>query len=171
MSTYSASGVVRIPSILHPNYSQILYFDASLDLLIINETKEVLCVCGQWISKKSVKWEFQVDANRNASFISIGEDLHYEDLIKIVSEDFCVKEAEISLSYGISLDMRSFAESFPPISLVNARQLNIFFGKIRSFDGTPRLCIKVNASCNKQASDTTPVIRPTLQTGNQVHPL
>lgn len=106
-------------------------------------TKEVLCVCGQWISKKSVKWEFQVDANRNASFISIGEDLHYEDLIKIVSEDFCVKEAEISLSYGISLDMRSFAESFPPISLVNARQLNIFFGKIRSFDGTPRLCIKV----------------------------
>lgn len=104
---------------------------------------EVLCVCGQWISKKSVKWEFQVDVSRNASFISIGEDLHYEDLIKIVSEDFCVKEGEISLTYGISLDMKSVSESFPPISIVNSRQLNNFIGKIRAFDGTSRLCIKV----------------------------
>ncbi|XP_048604835.1 uncharacterized protein LOC125582274 [Brassica napus] len=100
---------------------------------------EVLCICGQWISKESLQWEFLVDLKRNASIISIEEDLLYEDLMKIVSEDFSVKEEEISLSYG------------------NTRQLRTFISKTRAFDGTCRLCVKVStdpASCNTQASDT-----------------
>ncbi|XP_048593423.1 uncharacterized protein LOC111215237 [Brassica napus] len=36
---------------------------------------EVLCICGQWISKESLQWEFLVDLKRNASIISIEEDL------------------------------------------------------------------------------------------------
>ncbi|WZZ49659.1 hypothetical protein YC2023_049766 [Brassica napus] len=51
-------------------------------------TMEVLCVCGQWRSKDAFQWEFHVDLNRNASFISIEEDLQFEDLMKIASEDF-----------------------------------------------------------------------------------
>lgn len=46
--------------------------------------------------------------------------------MKTVSEDFCVKEGESGLTYGISLDMKNVAESFPPISIVNSRRLNNF---------------------------------------------
>uniref|UniRef100_A0A0D2ZU56 RRM domain-containing protein n=1 Tax=Brassica oleracea var. oleracea TaxID=109376 RepID=A0A0D2ZU56_BRAOL len=80
-------------------------------------TMEVLCICGQWISKEYLQWEFLVDLKRNASIISIEEDLLYEDLMKIVSEDFSVKEEEFSLSYDISLDMKCIIESFPPLSI------------------------------------------------------
>ncbi|KAF3490084.1 hypothetical protein F2Q69_00053773 [Brassica cretica] len=40
---------------------------------------EVLCICGQWISKESLQWEFLVDLKRNASIISIEEDLLYDE--------------------------------------------------------------------------------------------
>ncbi|KAL0696234.1 hypothetical protein Bca4012_063414 [Brassica carinata] len=53
--------------------------------------------------------------------------------------------------------MKSTIEIFPPISIGNSRQLRGFIGKIRGFDGTCQLCVKVNtdsASCNTQASDT-----------------
>ncbi|KAF2591285.1 hypothetical protein F2Q70_00038662 [Brassica cretica] len=72
-------------------------------------------------------WEFHVDLNRNASFISIEEDLQFEDLMKIVSEDF--KEEVIGLSYGMSLDIKSIVEGFPPISIANTRHLISFIGK------------------------------------------
>ncbi|CAN7092093.1 unnamed protein product, partial [Brassica rapa subsp. narinosa] len=142
---------------------------------------EVLCICGQWISKEFLQWEFLVDLKRNASIISIEEDLLYEDLMKIVSEDFSVKEEEISLSYGISLDMKCIIESFPPFSIGNTRQLRTFITKTKAFDGTCRLCVKVStdsASCNTRASDTfastvplnaNPVIRSTVQREKQVH--
>ncbi|KAF3566763.1 hypothetical protein DY000_02019889 [Brassica cretica] len=39
-------------------------------------------------SKESLQWEFNLDKNRNASFIYIEEDLQYEDLVKMVSKDF-----------------------------------------------------------------------------------
>ncbi|XP_033138752.1 uncharacterized protein LOC117129297 [Brassica rapa] len=140
---------------------------------------EVLCICGQWISKESLQWEFLVDLKRNASIISIEEDLLYEDLMKIVSEDFSVKEEEISLSYGFSLDMKCIIESFPPLSIGNTRQLRTFISKTRAFDGTCRLCVKVStdpASCNTQASDTfastvplnaNPAILSTVQSEKQ----
>ncbi|CAN7102177.1 unnamed protein product [Brassica rapa subsp. narinosa] len=142
---------------------------------------EVLCICGQWISKESLQWEFLVDLKRNASIISIEEDLLYEDLMKIISEDFSVKEEEISLSYGFSLDMKCIIESFPPLSIGNTRQLRTFISKTRAFDGTCRLCVKFltdSASCNIQASDTfastvplnaNPVILSTVQSEKQVH--
>ncbi|CAN6812229.1 unnamed protein product, partial [Brassica oleracea] len=96
-----------------------------------------------------------VDLNRNASFIFLEEDLQFEDLMKIVSEDF--KEEVIGLSYGMSLHIKSTDECFPPISIANTRHLRSFIGKSRSFDGTCRLCVMVNAdspSCNNQDSDT-----------------
>ncbi|CAN7065911.1 unnamed protein product [Brassica rapa subsp. trilocularis] len=144
---------------------------------------EVLCICGQWISKESLQWEFLVDLKRNASIISIEKDLLYEDLMKIVPEDFSVKEEEISLSYGFSLDMKCIIESFPPLSIGNTRQLRTFISKTRAFDGTCRLCVKVyfstdSASCNIQASDTfastvplnaNRVILSTVQSEKQVH--
>ncbi|KAL0755823.1 hypothetical protein Bca101_093491 [Brassica carinata] len=116
------------------------------------------------------QWEFHVDLNRNASFISIEEDLQFEDLMKIVSEDF--KEEVIGLSYGMSLDIKSTVEGFPPIFVANTRHLRSFIGKSRSFDGTCRLCIKVNAdsaSCNNQASDTFALPVSTVQREIQVH--
>ena len=54
-----------------------------------------------------------VDKNRNASFIYVEEDLQYEDLLKMVSKDFTFKEEEISLSYRISLDLKSIIKIFP----------------------------------------------------------
>ena len=101
---------------------------------------EILCVCGQWRSKDAFQWEFHVDLKRNASFISIEEDLQFEDLMKIVSEDF--KEEVIGLSYGMSLDIKSTVEGFPLISIANTRHLKSFIGKSRSFDGPCRLCVK-----------------------------
>ena len=75
---------------------------------------EVFCVCGQWSSKESFHWEFNVDKNRNASFIYIDEDLQYEDLMKMVSKDFGFKEEEISLSYRILLDLKRIVKVSPP---------------------------------------------------------
>ena len=74
---------------------------------------EVFCICGQWSSKDSLQWEFNVDKNRNASFIYIEEDFQYEDLMKMVSKNFSFKEEEISLSYRISLDLKSIIKIFP----------------------------------------------------------
>ncbi|XP_048620100.1 uncharacterized protein LOC125590546 [Brassica napus] len=90
--------------------------------------------------------------------------------MKIVSEDF--KEEVIGLSYGMSLDIKSTVEGFPPISVANTRHLRSFIGKSRSFDGTCRLCVKVNAdsaSCNNQASDTFASPVSTVQREIQVH--
>ncbi|XP_048624065.1 uncharacterized protein LOC106427815 [Brassica napus] len=78
---------------------------------------EVLCICGQWISKEYLQWEFLVDLKRNASIISIEEDLLYEDLMKIVSEDFSVKEEEISLSYGVSTVPLNALPDFTPVHI------------------------------------------------------
>ncbi|CDY70111.1 BnaCnng66760D [Brassica napus] len=89
---------------------------------------EVLCVCGQWRSKDAFQWEFHVDLNRNASFISIEEDLQFEDLMKIVSEDF--KEKVIGLSYGMSLDIKSTVEGFPPISVAKLAISEVLFGRV-----------------------------------------
>ncbi|KAL0736962.1 hypothetical protein Bca4012_013172 [Brassica carinata] len=111
---------------------------------------EVFCVCrqwnsncGQWNSNESLLWEFSVDRNRNASSIYLEENLLYEDLIKMVSEDFSVEEEKICWSYGISLDLKSIVEGFPPVSIGNTRQLRSFIGNIRAFDGMSRLCVKV----------------------------
>ncbi|KAF2582569.1 hypothetical protein F2Q68_00005939 [Brassica cretica] len=121
-------------------------------------------------SKDALQWEFHVDLNMNAYFISIEEDLQFEDLMKIVSEDF--KEEVIGLSYGMSLGIKSTVEGFPPISVANIRHLRNFIGKSRSFDGTCRLCVKVNAdsaSCNNQASDIFASPVSTVQREIQVH--
>ncbi|CAN6908884.1 unnamed protein product [Brassica oleracea] len=73
--------------------------------------------------------------------------------MKIVSEDF--KEEVVGLSYGMSLDIKSTVEGFPPISIANTRHLRSFIGKSRSFDGTCRLCVNADSpSCNNQDSDT-----------------
>ncbi|XP_048623585.1 uncharacterized protein LOC111205747 [Brassica napus] len=84
---------------------------------------EVLCICGQWISKEYLQWEFLVDLKRNASIISIEEDLLYEDLMKIVSEDFSVKEEEISLSYGVSTVPLNALPDFSPVHIGLLRSL------------------------------------------------
>ncbi|KAF3555442.1 hypothetical protein F2Q69_00016439 [Brassica cretica] len=129
-------------------------------------TMEVLCVCGQWRSKDAFQWEFHVDLNMNASFISIEEDLQFKDLMKIVSEDF--KEELIGLSYGMSLDIKSTVEGFPPISIANTRHPRSFIGKSRSFDGTCRLCVNADsASCNNQASDT--FVSPVSTVQREIH--
>ncbi|CAF1863435.1 unnamed protein product, partial [Brassica oleracea var. botrytis] len=104
---------------------------------------EVLCVCGEWSSKETFKWEFVVDKNITSSFINFEEDLQYEDLLKIVSEDFLIQAEDITLSYEISLEFKSTVEDVPPISIGNTRQLRSFIGKIRVFEGMCRLCIKV----------------------------
>ncbi|CAN6828387.1 unnamed protein product [Brassica oleracea] len=78
----------------------------------------------------------------------------------------------IGLSYGMSLDIKSTVEGFPPISVANTRHLRSFIGKSRSFDGTCLLCVKVNAdsaSCNNQASDTFASPVSTVQREIQVH--
>ena len=77
------------------------------------------------------------------SFINLEEDLQYEDLLKMVSEDFFIQVEDITLSYGISSELKSTIEDVPPISFENTRQLRRFIGKIRVFEGICRLCIKV----------------------------
>ena len=77
------------------------------------------------------------------SFINLEEDLQYEDLLKMVSEDFFIQVEDITLSYGISSELKSTIEDVSPISIGNTRQLRSFIGKIRIFKGICRLCIKV----------------------------
>ncbi|KAF3515021.1 hypothetical protein F2Q69_00008596 [Brassica cretica] len=140
--------------------SKQLELEISLTLAAKESTMEVLCVCGQWRSKDAFQWEFHVDLNRNASFISIEEDLQFEDLMKIVSEDF--KEEVIGLSYGMSLDIKSTVEGFPPISVANTRHLRSFIGKSRSFDGTCRLCVKAASQWRprcRERRNTIPIHR------------
>ncbi|WZZ49658.1 hypothetical protein YC2023_049765 [Brassica napus] len=72
----------------------------------------------------------------------------------------------------MSFDIKSTVEGFPPISVANTHHLRRFIGKSRSFDGTCRLCVKVNddsASCNNQASDTFASPVSTVQREIQVH--
>lgn len=77
-------------------------------------------------AQKNIHWEANVDTNKNASFIYIEENLQCEDLMKIVPEDFSIKEKEISLSYRILLDLKSIVEGFFVVSMENTRQLRSF---------------------------------------------
>ncbi|KAF3558701.1 hypothetical protein F2Q69_00016834 [Brassica cretica] len=104
------------------------------------------CVCGEWSFKENFKWEFVVDKNKTSSFINFEEDLQYEDLLKIVSEDFLIQAEGITLSYEISLEFKGTVEDVPPISIGNTRQLRSFIDKIRVL---PDL-----ASSNRQIIDT-----------------
>ena len=61
-----------------------------------------------------------------ASFINLEEDLQYEDLLKMISEDFGIQVEDITLSYGIFLELKSTFEDVPPISIGNTRQLKSF---------------------------------------------
>ena len=78
-----------------------------------------------------------------ASFINLEEDLQYEDLLKMYSKDFHIQLEDITLSYEIYLEFKSTVEDVPPISIGNTRQLRIFIGKIRVFEGICRLWYKV----------------------------
>ncbi|KAF2606989.1 hypothetical protein F2Q68_00044500 [Brassica cretica] len=104
---------------------------------------EVFCVCGEWSSKETFQWEFVVDKNMTASFINLEEDLQYEDLLKMISEDFRIQVEDITLSYEISLELKSMCEDVLPISIGNNRQLKSFIFKTRVFEGICRLCIKI----------------------------
>ena len=104
---------------------------------------EVFCVCGEWSSKETFQWEFVVDKNTTASFINLEEDLQYEDLLKMISEDFCIQVEDITLSYEISLELKSTFEDVLPISIGNNRQLKSFICNTRVFKEVCRLCIKV----------------------------
>ncbi|KAF3581528.1 hypothetical protein DY000_02032669 [Brassica cretica] len=84
------------------------------------------------------------------------KDFQYEDLLKMVSEDFRIQEEDITLRYEISLELKIMVEDVTPISIGNTCQLSSFIGKIRGFDGICRFCIKVitdSASYNKQTTD------------------
>ncbi|CAG7876537.1 unnamed protein product, partial [Brassica rapa] len=100
----------------------------------------ICCVCGEWSSKETFQWEFYVDKNMTAIFIHLEKELKYEDLLNMVSEDFL---EDITLSYGIYLELKSTVEDVFPISIENTRQLRSFIGKISVFEGVCRLCIKV----------------------------
>ncbi|CAN7105920.1 unnamed protein product, partial [Brassica rapa subsp. narinosa] len=106
---------------------------------------EICCVCGEWSSKETFQWEFYVDKNMTASFIHLEKELKYEDLLNMVSEDFHfrIQVEDITLSYGIYLELKSTVEDVSPISIENTRQLRSFIGKISVFEGVWRLCIKV----------------------------
>ncbi|CAN6820397.1 unnamed protein product, partial [Brassica oleracea] len=107
---------------------------------------EVLCAYREWSSKETFKWEFVVDKNKTASFINFEGNLQYEDLLKIVSENFLIQVEDITLSYRVSLELKSTVEDAPPISIGNTCQLRSFIGKIRVFEGI--------SSSNKQTRDT-----------------
>ncbi|KAF3588904.1 hypothetical protein F2Q69_00030011 [Brassica cretica] len=101
-------------------------------------------------------WEFHVDLNRNASFISIEEDLQFEDLMKIVSEDFKEEVNADSASCNNQVS-DTFAS---PVSTVQ-REIQVHTDP---------------ASCNRKTSDTfashvplnaTPVFRSTVQREKQ----
>ena len=92
---------------------------------------EVFCVCGQWSSKESLQWEFNLDTNSNASFIYIEEDLQYEDLVKMVSKDF------------VGLGLEKYYWRFSPNLHRKYSSTHKFHRQIRSFNGICRLCVKV----------------------------
>ncbi|KAF2586328.1 hypothetical protein F2Q70_00035824 [Brassica cretica] len=119
---------LRLCIVLDPSSSLYIIISCLCSDQDFRTMAEVFCVCRQWSSKESLMWEFNVDKNRNASFIYTKEDLQYENLMKMVSKDFR-----------------------------NTCQLISFIGKIRAFDGICRLCVKDitdSASCNKQTTDT-----------------
>ena len=80
-----------------------------------------------------------MDKNRTASFINLEEDFQYEDLLKMVSKDFFIQVEDITLSYEISLELKSTIEDVHPNSIGNTRQLRSFIGNIRVFEGICRL--------------------------------
>ncbi|WZZ27259.1 hypothetical protein YC2023_010660 [Brassica napus] len=112
---------------------------------------EVFCVCRQWSSKESLMWEFNVDKNRNASFIYTKEDLQYENLMKMVSKDCSIKEEEICLSYGISLDLKSIVEVITDSASCTKQTTDTFASHVPLNDIPD---ITDSASCNKQTTDT-----------------
>ena len=74
----------------------------------------IFCVCGKWSSNETFQWEFYFDKNMTASFIHLEKDLKYEDLLNMVSKDFCIQEEDITLSYKTSLQVKSIVEDVHP---------------------------------------------------------
>ena len=57
-----------------------------------------------------------MNKNITASFIHLDEYLKYEDWLNMVSENFCIQDKDITLKYGISLEVKSMAEDVHPIA-------------------------------------------------------
>ena len=125
---------------MSPIYSWLIFLTGFRNMV------EVLCAYREWSSKETFKWEFVVDKNKIASFINFEGNLQYEDLLKIVSENFLIQVEDITLSYRVSLELKSTVEDAPPISIGNTCQLRSFIGKIRVFEGICRLYIIVYCS-------------------------
>ncbi|KAG2287651.1 hypothetical protein Bca52824_047255 [Brassica carinata] len=88
-----------IKGIRHPPEARIgdfAYFGCKGIVSVFGMTMEV---------KRCIPVGVSCRFEQNASFISIEEDLQFEDLMKIVSEDF--KEEVIGLSYGMSLTSKA----------------------------------------------------------------
>lgn len=105
---------------------------------------EINSICGKWKLNDKSQWEFEVDNNRMGSLSEIDENVTYENLVKIIIEDFDIQDQDIALSYGLPLSMKSKIQNSPPVDIRNDRQLRVFINKIKKGYELVTLCVTLS---------------------------
>lgn len=128
---------------------------AKLFVLFQENMVEIYSICGKWIQNDRAQWEFVVDTTRLGSLSEIDQNVAFDVLVNIITEDLDVPDKDIALSYGIPLAARCskpMIQNTPPVDIRNDRQLRAYINKIKEEDDRRRvpMCIPLCvALCDK----------------------
>ncbi|KAG2297732.1 hypothetical protein Bca4012_054909 [Brassica carinata] len=105
---------------------------------------EIYSICGKWKQNDDPQWEFVADIERLGSLSQIDENVTFDDLVKMITEDLDVHDQDIALSYGFPWNMKCMIQNSPPVDIRNDRQLRAFIDKIkRNYELIP-LCVTLS---------------------------
>lgn len=99
---------------------------------------EIYSICGKWKKSGESEWEFVVDTERLGSLSQIDENVTFDELVKMITEDLDVPDQDIALSYGLPCDMKCMIQNSPPVEIRNDRQLRALITNIKgSYERIP----------------------------------
>ncbi|KAL0847278.1 hypothetical protein Bca101_020524 [Brassica carinata] len=114
--------------------------------------EHIILVYGKWKVEKT-KWLFEVDNERGSILVAANEDTRFEDLVKIIFEDYEVDSGENDLELRYVFPKRNLQKQSidtPPVKIGNDRQLHAFlrsfkFAVGQSYDSKDALetCLKI----------------------------
>lgn len=106
---------------------------------------EIYSIRGNWKRTDELpQWEFVADTERLGSLSQIDENVTFNDLVKMITEDLDVHDQDIALSYGLPWNMKSMIQNSPPVDIRNDRQLRAFIDKIKKNYELIPLCVTLN---------------------------
>ncbi|KAL0713404.1 hypothetical protein Bca4012_020382 [Brassica carinata] len=108
---------------------------------------ELYSVCGEWKLINGIQYDFIFDVERGSSLSMINEDSIYNDLIRVVSEDFGIDDNKnnVNLSYVSPSKLKFGTKELPPVFIRNDRQVTSYMNKLQE-NACIHLCVTIKVT-------------------------